>query len=328
MKEALYSEPGAEGSVSCSLCPLGCSISPSRHGQCGVRVNRNTRLVSMTWGRVSTEEVIPVEAVPLYHFHPGSRVLLVGSMGCTMRCPFCSTWRVSLMGTRTRFLAPEDLVLLAREKEVQGVVFGVNEPLLFFEFIMDAAPLLREAGFFVAINTNGFMNTAPLFDLLSVSDAFLVDFKGFTEEFYQSVTGGYLREIQRAVFSMNVKTHLELSALVIGDVNDKDESIDEFLRWVAHLQPAPPPLHLLQYRPSYQYTKPPTDTMRMYYLHEKARRMLPYVYLSNMEGREANTTYCPSCKKPLIIRTVGDRRSFNLDGDQCVKCGTKISLVK
>jgi len=114
MKEALYFDLVSEGGVQCSLCPCLCPISPSRHGQCGVRLNRNGKLYSMTYGRVSTEEIISIESLPLYHFYPGSKFLLIGTMGCTFHCPFCNTWRVSQSGTRTRLVPPEELVKLAQ----------------------------------------------------------------------------------------------------------------------------------------------------------------------------------------------------------------------
>lgn len=328
MREALYYETGTQGAVQCRLCPYQCSISASRHGKCGVRLNRNGVLHTMTYGRISTEQVLPVERFSMYHFHPGSKILLVGSMGCNMRCPFCNTARVSQMGTRTVFVSPEELVKRALEKKVQGVAFGVNEPVVFLEYILDAAPLLKKAGLFIMVNTNGFIHSTPLFDLLEVIDAVRVDFKGFDERFYQAITGGYRSEIMQAVSSINVKRHLEISALVIGDVNDDEEKIDAFFNWMLDLQPEPPPLHLLQYAPAYQYEKPATHHLRMYYLQERARRTLPFVYLSNMEESRRENTICPKCKKPLIRReSLMNVETENLNTGECPHCGEPVFIV-
>lgn len=326
MKEALYFDLLSEGAVQCSLCPCLCPISPSRHGQCGIRLNRNGKLYSMTYGRVSTEEIISIESLPLYHFYPGSKFLLIGTMGCTFHCPFCNTWRVSQSGTRTRLVPPEDLVKLAQEQGAAGVAFGVNEPTVYFEYIMDAAPLLRQAGLLTAIATNGFISQEALFELISAADAFLVDVKGFSDSFYQNVTGGYRDEILKNIVSLNIKSHLEVSALIIEGHNDNEAEFEQFCRWLEQMQPSPPPLHLIRYAPAFQYQNPATDPLRMYYLQEKARRILPFVYLSNMEEREGKITYCPQCKAPLIVREKDGVKMDKLIGNQCALCHAAIPI--
>ncbi len=326
MKEALYYDRISESDIQCSLCPHLCSIGPSLHGQCGVRVNRNGRLVTMTYGHVSASEMIPIEKVPLYHYRPGAKVLLLGTLGCNMRCPFCCSWRISQAGTRTVFVSPEDLLRLAREKNASGVAFGMNEPVLNIEYIMDAAPLLHKAGLFIVLGTNGFVQSEPLFQLLSHVDALVVDVKACNDVFYEKACGGFRQEILNNIVSINVKIHLEISCLVIGGRNDDESELEKFFLWTSGLKPAAPPLHLLQYTPDFQSKDPATDPMRMYYLQEKARRILPFVYLSNMNEREANISYCPSCKTPLIIREAPGISLKNLDGKRCTRCGWEIPL--
>lgn len=326
IKEALFYDRMSDGIVQCTLCPYLCSISPSRNGQCGVRSNRNGRLFTMTYGRVSTEMVIPIEALPLYHFNPGSKVILIGTLGCNLHCPFCNTWRVSQTGARIRFVSPEELLSIARTKKVDGIAFGVNEPVVYYEYIVEAAPILRNAGLFVVVATNGFISDPPLFDLLSLVDAFLVDIKGFEDAFYQMVTGGYRNEALRTIRSINNKKPLEVSALIIEGHNDDENDLDSFFHWLAMLRPAPP-LHLLRYEPAFQYTDPATTPMRMYYLQEKARRILHYVYLSNMDEREAKVTYCPFCREVLIVREKDAIHFEKMLNNRCSSCGRVIPVV-
>jgi pyruvate formate lyase activating enzyme len=40
-------------------------------GYCGVRENRQGRLVPLSYGRVAAVHLARVERKPLYHFHPG-----------------------------------------------------------------------------------------------------------------------------------------------------------------------------------------------------------------------------------------------------------------
>jgi len=327
MKEALFYDRIGESDIQCGLCPHMCSIAPSMHGQCGVRVNRNGRLVSMTYAHVSASEMIPIEKLPLYHYMPGSKVLLIGTLGCNMRCPFCNTWRISQTGTRTVFLSPTDMVRLAQEKNASGVAFGVNEPVLDIEYIMDAAPLLHKAGLFIVLGTNGFIQTEPLFEILSHVDALVVDVKATNDAFYNKVCGGDRQGVLMNIVSINVKTHLEVSLIIIEGKNNEEEELEKFFHWIARIQPYPPPLHLVQYLPDFQFKDPATEPIRMYYLQEKARRILPFVYLSNMRVREANITYCPSCKSEIVIREGKRPVIKNLLGSLCKKCGRDIPLL-
>jgi pyruvate formate lyase activating enzyme len=75
--------------IRCQLCPHSCSISPLRRGICGVRENRDGKLYSMNYGKVSSANVDPIEKKPLFHFYPGESVFSIGSVGCTMRCRHC-----------------------------------------------------------------------------------------------------------------------------------------------------------------------------------------------------------------------------------------------
>jgi pyruvate formate lyase activating enzyme len=244
-----------------------------------------------------------------------------------MRCPFCNTWRFSQAGTRTYYVSPEDLVRAALQKGAGGVAFGVNEAVLDLEYIIDAAPLFHEAGLFVIMATNGFIQPAPLFEVLAYTDAVIVGIKGMNDKLHEKICGGSRREIFNNIISMNIKTHLEISVIIIREKNDNEKEFEEFLHWVSSIQPEPPPFHLWQYRPAFQYSAPATDPMSMFYLQEKARRILPYVYLSNMVEQEANITYCPSCRLALIMRREGLIDMTKLEERKCKSCGKEIPLI-
>ena len=64
----------------------------------------------------------------------------------------------------------------------------------------------------------------------------------------------------------------------------------------------------------------------MYYFQELARRILPFVYLSNMDEREGKITYCPQCKASLIVREKDGVKMDKLTNNQCVHCHTAIPL--
>ena len=54
--------------VQCNLCCHQCQIKPGRRGICGVRENRDGQLFSLNYGKLSAENIDPVEKKPLYHF--------------------------------------------------------------------------------------------------------------------------------------------------------------------------------------------------------------------------------------------------------------------
>jgi pyruvate formate lyase activating enzyme len=53
---------------------------------------------------------------------------------------------------------------------------------------------------------------------------------------------------------------------------------------------------------------------------------LNYVYTGNVHDAEGGSTYCPGCRKALIVRDWYDIRGYHLteDGD-CGNCGTRIA---
>jgi pyruvate formate lyase activating enzyme len=60
MHEALLWRSEGER-VRCLLCPHDCRISVGNRGICGVRENRDGRLVALTYGLVSSVAIDPIE---------------------------------------------------------------------------------------------------------------------------------------------------------------------------------------------------------------------------------------------------------------------------
>ena len=73
MHEAMFYQRMEDGAVVCNLCSHHCHVAPGRRGLCGVRENRQGRLLSLVYGRLVARHVDPIEKKPLFHFLPGSR---------------------------------------------------------------------------------------------------------------------------------------------------------------------------------------------------------------------------------------------------------------
>ena len=56
---------------------------------------------------------------------------------------------------------------------------------MWYEYVRDTAPLVREAGLKNVLVTNGYINEAPLLELLPYIDAMNIDVKGFTDKYYR-----------------------------------------------------------------------------------------------------------------------------------------------
>ena len=326
MREAQYWETGDSGRVHCLLCPNDCRIAEGNAGICGVRENHGGRLELPRYGAISSIAVDPIEKKPLYHFHPSSRILSVGFVGCSFHCGFCQNWHISQnIDIDTRYIAPADLVDIARREKSFAIAYTYSEPLVHFEYVLDCSRAARAAGLKNVLVTNGYLNSAPAAELLPFVDAANVDLKAWDADFYRHETGGKLEEVKRFIREAAGKIHLEITTLIIPTKNDDPAQIEGIAGFIAGLDPDIP-LHLSGYHPQYKYTVPPTppDTVRR--LADVARKYLRYVYTGNL-GAEAADTVCASCGNVLVRRTGWRVEVVGVKAGACSKCGVAAPIV-
>jgi predicted RNA-binding Zn-ribbon protein involved in translation (DUF1610 family) len=86
------------------------------------------------------------------------------------------------------------------------------------------------------------------------------------------------------------------------------------------------PLHFTRFFPQYKLTHlSPTPINNL----EKAREIalevgLKYVYIGNVPGHEANSTYCPKCGQKVIHRFHYAVLKSDAEGGRCKFCGEEI----
>lgn len=274
--------------VVCELCPHHCRLSDGGTGFCGARGNRGGEVVCLNYGQVTSLALDPIEKKPLYHFHPGSVILSLGSYGCNLRCPFCQNYEISQAGeaqVRTRSILPDELLALALQTREQygsiGVAFTYNEPLVSYEYLRDCAQLLRTHGLAVVLVTNGQACAAPLSQLLPLVDAMNVDLKGFSQEFYTWLQGNLVTTKQTIQMAVAAGVHVEVTTLVIPGRNDSPRAMSDEASWLASLSPDLP-LHISRYFPRYHCDIPQTPRHTLAELQHIARRYLHYVYVGNV----------------------------------------------
>jgi pyruvate formate lyase activating enzyme len=346
--------------VRCELCPLGCRLVESRDGPCGSRGNRGGRMVPLEYGRLVSAAMDPIEKKPLYHFHPGAPILSIAALGCNLHCQFCQNWTISQRhdgrpggagagrrsgrggegggerggGHETRDrraktgdATPAQVVALARDQGSVGIAYTYSEPLVWFEFVRDTAALARAAGLRNVIVTNGFLNEAPLRELLPLIDAANVDLKAMDDAFYRKVCKARLEPVLRTLrLCRELGVHLEVTNLVIPGWNDRDDQLAALVDFVAGLGRGVP-LHFSAYRPAYRFEAPPTPSATLARAAALARGQLDFVYVGNVHVPGTSDTLCPGCGATVIERA-GYRARSRLGPDgACPDCGRSLPVV-
>ncbi|MDD2421115.1 MAG: AmmeMemoRadiSam system radical SAM enzyme [Heliobacteriaceae bacterium] len=272
--------------VECLLCPWHCRIPDGRTGICQVRKNAKGRLYSLNYGKVTGLALDPIEKKPLKRFHPGTMVLSFGSFGCNLNCGFCQNHQLAHgADPGYREVSPAAAVAMAMEAGKFGSIglaYTYSEPGVWFEYIQDTAPLIREAGLKNILVTNGYLETAPLEVIVPYIDAVNLDIKGFTEDYYRTACKGRLQPVLAAAKTFKAACHLEITTLIVPGQNDREADLTALFDWVATELGRDTPLHLSRYFPQYKYKLPPTPLETMRQAAKLARQRLDQVFLGNM----------------------------------------------
>ncbi len=331
-KEARYYQPVGEGDVRCLLCPKECLVRPGRAGFCRVRKNVGGRLVTTNFARVSSYAVDPIEKKPLYHYYPGSSVFSVGTVGCNFACRYCQNWTIAHdVSAPTVELGPEELVARCvgyrrRDRRCIGIAYTYSEPVVWYEYVLEAATLARRAGLKNILVTNGSINQEPLGELLACTDAMNIDVKSFDNGYYTRICSGLLAPVKCTVETgLRLGVHVEVTTLIVSGLNDSDGEVAALAAWLGALNPDVP-LHLARYFPNYKLDLPATRTEDLERLAEVAREHLHYVYLGNVWGAGGNSTYCPGCGALLLRRHGLALEESRLREGRCPECETAIAI--
>lgn len=228
-----------------------------------------------------------MEKKPFVKFHPGSFILSVGSFGCNMDCPFCQNYEIAGAGPEeapTRAISPAELAKLAGELRARGnigVAYTYNEPLIGWEFVRDSAAEVKKLGMKNAAVTNGSVTPETLTELLPYIDAYNVDLKGFTREYYRKL-GGDLDAVKEFIRTAARRAHVELTTLVVPGENDGAEEMEALAAWVASVDKKIP-LHITRFFPRrLMRDRAPTDAALLRRLAKIAEGRLDTVVIGNI----------------------------------------------
>ncbi|MCG7850977.1 MAG: AmmeMemoRadiSam system radical SAM enzyme, partial [Methanosarcinaceae archaeon] len=219
IKEAMFYEKLEDNKVHCYLCNHRCIIVPGKRGFCRVRENRDGTLYTLIYGLVSSEAVDPIEKKPLFHFYPGTLSYSLGTIGCNFRCKHCQNWTISQTGLDEAHaveILPEKAISRAVASDSKTIAWTYNEPTIWYEYTYDCAKLAKEAGLGTIYVTNGYITPEALKGISPYLDAFRVDIKAFTEDFYKNVCSAKLAPVlESAKLARELGMHVEVINLVI-----------------------------------------------------------------------------------------------------------------
>ncbi|MCX5907049.1 MAG: AmmeMemoRadiSam system radical SAM enzyme [Deltaproteobacteria bacterium] len=319
--------------IQCQLCPRTCVVAEGQRGFCGVRENRGGKYYSLVYGNPCAVHVDPIEKKPFFHMLPASTSFSIATAGCNFRCKFCQNWEISQTRPDETYnvdLPPERVVALAQKAGSRSIAYTYVEPTIFYEYMRDTAVLAKKEGLHNVYHSNGFINPGPLTELCKVMDGANVDLKGFTEEYYSSMSQGQLAPVLRTLKILKKEgVHLEITNLTIPTQNDDLGTIRRMCTWIKEELGADTPIHFSRFYPLHKLRGlPPTPVSTL----EKSRQLamdagLEYVYIGNVPGHEGERTYCPQCKRVLIGRQGYSVKEMNLAKGKCKYCGKPIPGV-
>ncbi len=334
LKQAQWWEPLPNGKILCTLCPRYCTIGKGQKGFCYIRENIDDKLYSIGYGRPTGFAVDPIEKKPLSHFLPGTDVLSFGTAGCNLGCKFCQNWTMSkakIDETYSVEATPEDVVRLAKKYNAPSIAYTYNDPTIFGEYVIDISKLAGEEGIKSVMVTAGYIDKKAREDIYKYIDAANVDLKAFTETFYHKLTFSHITPVLDTLKWLKNDTDvwLEITTLLIPGENDSPEEIQQMCTWILENLGDEVPLHFTAFHPDFKMRdKPPTSPSTLNTARNIAIKSgIKYCYVGNVFNRESQTTYCPNCEEPLIIRDWHSVIENKLVKGKCFKCGEKIAGV-
>jgi pyruvate formate lyase activating enzyme len=324
-----------DGRVICGICPNRCVLAPGDRSVCRSKVNLNGKLYSLTYGNPCAVNTDPIEKKPLFHFKPRIQAFSLATTGCNFRCLNCQNWEISQarpdeVTPYMHELFPADVITAAQKSKARAIAYTYSEPITFFEYMIDIARLAQAAGLYNLWVSNAYINRKPLLELCKVLDAATLNIKSFDDRIYRKLNGGRLNPVLSTFKTLHAQgVHFELINLVVPGYTDDEDMVKAMCGWMLENIGPDHPLHFLRFFPRYKLDRlPPTPVSTLTRYRELAlQEGIHYAYVGNVPRHEGNNTYCHNCHKLLIERRGYFIPTYNLAGNHCKFCHTRIPGV-
>ncbi|MFX1489062.1 MAG: AmmeMemoRadiSam system radical SAM enzyme, partial [Promethearchaeota archaeon] len=261
------------------------------------------------------------------------------------RCQNCQNWSISqanptdngkngfydLEGYKGRGMSlvemsPEELVKKVLKSGAKTLAYTYNEPLIWHEWIIDTVKLLKEKDIKTILVSNGYSTPEASKELIEVGiDAANIDIKAMSDDFYKKICG--VKSVQpvldTAKYFKSNGMHVEITNLIIPDLNDSREDIEKVCNWIADNLGKNTPVHFSAYHPDFKAPsnkRTPYETLDMAFMIAKEAGLY-FPYVGNISHEQGSNTYCPNCGHLLLSRTGYRFNKIDVtDKNQCPNC--------
>lgn len=296
--ETRLQEKLENNTVRCNLCLWRCKIGHGQRGFCQAHVNRNGTLYNLSYGIISAIEIDAIEDKPVRHYRPGTKVMSVGSYGCSFRCGGCHnleiSWGVEKLdglakGQSTEaWISPQKLVDAAVANKVDGIAFTYSEPAVWLEYVLDVCVLAHEAGLYTLYVSNSFVTDEALELIAPHIDVLCSDIKSMSDAFYHDIckTASVEQVLNSIKKAHDLGIHVETRTNIIPGKNDDPEEHYRIACWVRDNLGIDSPWHITRFFPAYKLSHiPATSEASMLTAEDQAKRAgLTNVYVYNDKG--------------------------------------------
>ena len=256
--------PLDNGDTVCNLCLWRCRLRHGQRGFCQAHVNRDGTLYNLSYGIISAIEIDAIENKPVQHFRPGTRVMSIGSYGCSFRCKGCHnleiSWGVNALDQLARgqstdaWVKPEDMVALALKHKVDGIAFTYSEPAVWLEYVIDVGTLAKQAGLYTVYVSNSYVTLEALQQVAPAVDVLCSDIKSLSDDFYRDIcpTANVNQVLTSIKQAHELGIHVETRTNVIPGKNDDADELRRIAEWIRDNLGSDSPWHVTKFFPAYQ----------------------------------------------------------------------------
>ncbi len=325
LQETRLQEKLGDGTTRCHLCSWRCRLRHGQRGFCQAHVNRHGTLYNLSYGIISAMDVGAIEDKPVKHFQPGTKVMSVGSYGCSFRCGGCHnldiSWGVTALDELARgestdaYVSPTQLIDAALRQQVQGIAFTYSEPAVWLEYVLDVAKLAREAKLYSVYVSNSFVTHEALKEIAPHVDVLCSDVKSLQQDFYTDICRmAKVQDILDAIKQAHeLGMHVETRTNIIPTRNDDMDMLRGIAQWIYDNLGSDSPWHITKFFPAYKLEHiPPTPTETLLAAYDVAKQVgLKNVYVYDDKGCD-----CAMENLPVSVYLDADPQSVH----QVKKC--------
>ncbi len=334
LAQAVLWRPAEGEKVRCGLCNWRCVIDEGKLGRCCVRQNIDGKLYSLNYHKVCSANPDPIEKKPLFHFQPGTWSFSIAAMGCNLQCEFCQNWQVSQTPLENgridgQAISPQQIIAAALRDGCKSIAYTYTEPTIFMELCNDCGRLAKAEGLANVFVSNGYMTKEAIDFAAPWLDAINVDLKAFTDDYYRKLCKARLQPVLDTISYIAKETDIwmEITTLLVPGENDSEEELKHLTDFIVTNAGIDIPWHVSRFHPQYKHTDslatPIASMERAFEIGKEAG--LRYVYLGNVPGVRAESTFCHNCGAILVERFGYTIKANRIENRSCPDCGTKVA---